>query len=409
MKKSAVGLIVVFALLAMLRPASADVLLLTNGKRIEGELLNPKEKPRKTYVVKLAIGGQISLDAAQVKQLITTRPELVEYEKVRPEYPDTVDGQMKLAEWCREKGLETQRKTHLKRVIELDPDHARARQLLGYGKIDGQWMTHDESMAKQGYVRYKNQWKLPQEIEILENQRKQEAAEVEWFQKIERWRHWLDRNDKKKIAKENFAKIEDPVAVKALAAKLQREPSQEVRLLYIEALGKLGTPSAYEALAVRAIEDTVEEVRLTCLDVLEKTKSAKVVDYFVTRLRDKNNKVVNRAAVGLARMKSSSSVRPLIAALVTTHKEVIGSGPSGGQSMSMGFPTGGSSSGGGGGISQGFGGSGGPKVVKYQLQNQAVLDALVTITGQNFSFDQRAWRTWYATQNKAQPLDARRG
>jgi hypothetical protein len=71
--------------------------------------------------------------------------------------------------------------------------------------------------------------------------------------------------------------------------------------------------------------------------------------------------------------------------------------------MTTTFPTGNTK----GGIGMGMGG-GGPKVILYYVHNQSVLDALVTITGQNFSFDQRAWRTWYAAQTKTPPIDARR-
>ena len=72
--------------------------------------------------------------------------------------------------------------------------------------------------------------------------------------------------------------------------------------------------------------------------------------------------------------------------------------------MSMSFPKGGSA--GGGGIGMGMGG--GPKVVAVPMQNQAVLDVLVALTGQNFGFDQRAWKTWYATQDKPPVVNARR-
>jgi len=60
---------------------------------------------------------------------------------------------------------------------------------------------------------------------------------------------------------------------------------------------------------------------------------------------------------------------------------------------------------GGGGLAMG----GGPKIFIKHIPNQAVLDALVALTGHNFNFDQRAWRQWYAAQKKpAASLDARR-
>ena len=70
--------------------------------------------------------------------------------------------------------------------------------------------------------------------------------------------------------------------------------------------------------------------------------------------------------------------------------------------MSMSFPTGGTR--GGAGMSAG----GGPKIVSFNVPNQPVLDALVTITGQNYGFDKQRWRAWYASQKKTETLDARR-
>jgi hypothetical protein len=415
MKRFALGLWVVLALAALLRPATADVFVLASGGHVDGELANPDEKPRQTYVVKLTTGGQISLQADQVVEVKAVRPDVEEYEKIRSDYPDTVEGQSSLAQWCKEHSLPTQRKAHLRRIIELDPDHAVARMLLGYKKIDGQWMTEEEWRKKEGYVKYKNEWKLPQEVKILEEKRAQELAENEWFQKIKRWRGWLG-TDRSRQARENIAGIDDPKAIRALVDKLGLnkadkhglDSSQEARLLYVDALGRIHTPEAASVLAACSVEDDDREVRLTSLEQLESMKSPKIVAYYVSKLSDKksSNAMVNRAAIGLSRMKAASSVGPLIEALVTQHKQLVGSGGGGGgMPMSMSFPTGGTK----GGIGMGMGGGGGgPKMVLYTVQNQSVLDALVVITGQNFSFDQRAWRTWYASQNKPQPIDARR-
>jgi hypothetical protein len=52
---------------------------------------------------------------------------------------------------------------------------------------------------------------------------------------------------------------------------------------------------------------------------------------------------------------------------------------------------------------------GGPTLVRQSISNQAVLDALLALTGQNFNFDKQAWKYWYAAQKKAPAsLDARR-
>jgi hypothetical protein len=110
--------------------------------------------------------------------------------------------------------------------------------------------------------------------------------------------------------------------------------------------------------------------------------------------------VVNLAAEGLRRMKDLSAIGPLIDALVTVHRYQVGSSNPG--AMTTRFPTGGSP----GGI--GLGMNEQPKIVDARLTNQAVLDALVALTGQNFSFDQQAWAYWYASQREPGRIDTRR-
>ena len=381
------------------RAAVAEVFILQSGGRVAGELLNPDETPRKKFVIKTAAGGRVTLERAQVKKILYTRPEELEYERIRPGYPDTVRGQWALAEWCRDKRLSAQRKTHLGRVIELDPNHVEARQAMGYSQIDGKWKTQEEVMIERGYRRYKGRWRTPQEIELMESRRKTELAEKEWAQKLKRWRSWLE-NERAAVGRKSILAIKDPHAVAALARNLQNDRSPHARILYIEALANIGTPPAARVLAACSIEDPFEEVRLTCLDYLEKRKYPEVVAYYVGKLRSKDNRVVNRAALGLGHMKDPSAVGPLIAALVTVHKYKIVKGNPG--AMSARFPTGNTP--GGTGLSM----NDGPKIISVPHKNQQVLDALTALTGQNFDFDERAWAYWYAAQKKRVKLDARR-
>jgi hypothetical protein len=374
----------------------AEVFVLANGGRVSGELLNRQENPRKQYIVKVAGEGQITLAASQVEQVLSRRPEEEKYEKIRPAYPDTIEGQWALAEWCRQRNLPVERETHLKRIIELDPNQPDARRALGYVQIDGQWTTQDKAMIERGYKRYKNSWKLPQEIELLESKAKLESARQEWFQNIKRWRGWLG-TDRDAQARENFSNISDPMAVKALLVNLRGDRFVPAKLIYVEALAKINSPEAAMCLAVASMEDPVVEVRQTCLDRLQTEKRPNVVAYYVSKLRAKDNPTVNLAGAALGRMKDPSAVGPLIDALVTTHKFKIPKA-GGDNSMSTSFGSG------GGGLSVG----GGPTIISKQFPNQSVLDALTAITGVNFAFDQAAWKGWFAAQKKPETIDARR-
>ncbi len=400
MKWGAVGLLIPLGLVLTTGRAGGDVFVLAHGGRLEGELLNPEEKPRKTYSIRTTDGASLTLTAAQVQQVVAVRAEEREYEKIRHRYPDTVEGQWALAEWCRQQKLFTQRDTHLERLIELDPNHAEARRALGYSQVNGKWAKQDDVMTQRGFIRYKGRWRTRQEIELMEGQRKQELAEKDWFQKVDRWRSWLG-TDRSGAAEESILGIEDPAAVKALAAGLRNDGRQAVRTLMIEALANLGTREALGVLAATAVDDGDQEIRLSCLDYLAKKKDPDAVKFFVGRLRSKDNVMVNRAGIALGSMKDPSAVGPLIDALVTTHKFKVSSTNPG--SISTTFGTGPGSSG-GGGLSVG----GGPKIVTQAMTNQSVLDALVALTGVNFNFDERAWKYWYASQKRPENLDARR-
>ena len=404
MKRIAVGTIVSFALcFSTSRSAVGEVFLLGSGGRVVGRWLNPDEAPRQQYVIETPTGGRITLAKSQVKQVLDTRPEQLQYERIRPDYPDTVQGQWDLAEWCRLKRLSTQRKTHLKRVLELDGDHVRARHALGYTHLEGEWVRQEEIMTRRGYKRYQGSWRTPQEIELLEGRRKTDNAQKQWAEKLRRWRDWLG-TDREPDGWANIRAIQDPLAVKALVGALENDPSAHACILYIEVLAGIGTPAAVKALAACSLEDPVEEVRLTCLDHLQKQPHPEVVAYFVGKLRDQNNRTVNLAAVGLGRLKAASAVGPLIDTLLTTHTTRIRHGSPGSMTTTFGTGPGGSGVPGGGGLSVG----GGVRSFTQTVANQPVLDALVAITGENFNFDQRAWTYWLAAQREHPTLDARR-
>ena len=62
---------------------------------------------------------------------------------------------------------------------------------------------------------------LPQEIEILEQHRKEKLAQLEWSTKLNRWQTWLD-TDKADVAEANIKAIDDPFAARALVKHLEQ-------------------------------------------------------------------------------------------------------------------------------------------------------------------------------------------
>ena len=314
--------------------AQGEVFVLHSGGRVEGELLNPHQSPRRHYVLKTASGARVTIAVEDVAR-----------------------------------------------------------------KLNGKGMTPEEIHQARGERRYKGRWRLPQEIELIQRKQRTQAAEQAWTIKIKMWRGWLG-TDREPEARKNLLAIDDLHAVKALASGLKKEASPPLRALYVEVLAKIGTPEAIHTLATCSMEDPVEEVRLTCLDYLKKEKRPDVVACYVDKLKSKENRMVRRAAVGLGQMNDPTAIRPLIHALITTHKHKI-------------------TTGGPGQINPGFGrGPGAPpgglavgrqtRIIEHRIANREVLDALVSLTGENFQYDVAAWRAWYASRRKHPAIDARR-
>ena len=75
-----------FTLLAV-GPSRADEFVLRSGGTISGELLNPAEEPRETYVVATATGGKIVLGKDQVVEVRRKSEAELLYEKWLPGCP----------------------------------------------------------------------------------------------------------------------------------------------------------------------------------------------------------------------------------------------------------------------------------------------------------------------------------
>ena len=297
--------------------AHSDIVVLTNGGQIEGEVLNQEKFPRE-YLIQTPDGGRITLKRAQVKKILRRRSAEVQYESEVHKYPDTAEGQLAIAEWCRKKYLSNQRRAHLQRIIELEPDHEKARRLLGYSLYNGQWLTKPQWAEKNGLIHYHGRYRTAQEIELMERDRKGELAQKQWFRKISQWHDWIGKGgDRRAQAEENIRAIRDPSAVAALVKNFDKLNVQRVKLWYIEAFGNIPSGAAATVLVNYSLDDPDEEIVISCFEALQKRKSASIVRMYVKMLRDKDNQRVQRAAIGLNYMGDPSVIGPLIDALVT--------------------------------------------------------------------------------------------
>jgi hypothetical protein len=385
--------------LAVLLPAGArgDVFHLAGGGRIEGELLNPREEPRKAYEVRVAGGGTVTLVKEQVAKVESPSEAERQYHKLRVETPATVEGHWKLAEFCRTSNLPASREYHLGEILKLDPEHAEARYGLGYSKVKDKWVRTDEYMRERGYVLHRGSWRTPQEIAVEERKQEVTDAQDEWRRKLKLWRGWLGKKRDAEARREIQA-VTDWRAAEAAAELLEDERTSEGKLLWIEVLSKLPTHTAWTALTKYALEDDDDRVRERCITSLEQSGSGPAGRVFLRALDDNDNVRVNRAGIALGRMQDPSAVPALIEHLETKHKFVTpGSGSPGGLGIGVGFGSGGS------GLSTGSG----PSVKEQNFFNTGVHGALFALTRQNFR-TQKEWRDWYIESSTPKGVNLRR-
>ena len=258
--------------------------------------------------------------------------------------------------------------------------------------------SQHEVMTARGVVRYRSAWRTTQEIELIERAERAGDAQREWTARLERLRKRLDTPAQAAWAAEEIREISDPAAVPALAAALATEPQPRVRACYVEALFHVRAAEGAATLVVVAIDHVDPETRALAVERLAAIGRDAFVPPFVAALAGDDNARINRAAEALGRLGSTAAVAPLIDALETEHVVIVGDGGAAGSMSATFTPS-------GGGLSMG----GGPKRRKQRVQNQRVLEALVTLTGANFEWNATAWRAWLAGRQTPPDFDPRRG
>lgn len=381
-------------------PALADALVLHSGGEIRGRWVNRQEQPLQAYVIETDAGGRLTVSAGQVREAIVEDGAPAQYAAVAASFPDTVAGQWALAEWCRQRGLKSQREKHLRRILDLDPDHVGARHGLGYSQFRGRWTTREEVYRRRGFALDDGRWQLPQEIELRKAAREVERQENEWLARLRTCRAQL-LSEKALPAYRELSAIRDPRAVRPLATLLRTERTLPLKLLYIEVLAQIASPEAIQTLFEVTLSDPDGESFHACLEKIVKLKPPHIAGQYAKFLKDANNVRVNRAAYALGQLEDQTVLSPLIDALTTTHLVRTPSRSPDTYSLTFMKPAGAAGLPGFSPPGTTFGAGDQSRVIPCTVANQEVLDALVRLSGgANFGFDKKAWASWLAAENR---------
>lgn len=151
--------------------AQADVIVLRNGGTIEGIVTDEGERVR----VEMEFGTLV-VPREQVREIRLQPSMLAEYRRRSAALRgDDPAGHFTLGVWAQMHDLSAMARAEYNKVIALDPEHQGARVRLGFEKIDGRWLSHDEAMSARGYVPWEGGWITREDAEMRREIARREA------------------------------------------------------------------------------------------------------------------------------------------------------------------------------------------------------------------------------------------
>ncbi len=161
--------------------ARADVVYLKNGKSIEGKVTVEGDR------VKVEIPhGTVSFPRDKVLRIEKRESRLDVYDRKRAALAaGDAKGRLALAEWCLREGMGNRREALLREVLEIDPENAEARKLLGYVKHEGKWVTPAERFRAMGLEEFEGRWHKPESVAAIKAARAEAQKAEEERRKAE--------------------------------------------------------------------------------------------------------------------------------------------------------------------------------------------------------------------------------
>ncbi len=404
----------------------ADLVRLKNGGELRGSLVRGSDQTRDPELMIVSFAGAtIIVPRTEVDSVQMRSPAIEEYVTRSREILHTIEAHQQLADWCISRQLKAQRVEQLELLLELDPENEVVHRSIGHVRHDGQWMSREEAMAKQGYVLHKGKYITQLELELLEQTGAERAAEQVWYPKVKQWSGWLSGRDARRVTEglQNLRSIQDPDAVAALWNYLGQQQNSDARQLFVEVAGQLKGPKPVRRLSQSLLNEGYEPVFRMALATIDDDQKIEVVKYCLPGLKNKSNDVVQRAAIVVGQFGDERVIPDLIDALITTHSYKI-QVPDTSSSVTFGVASNGVPtllpSGNTailpnniemlsrlGQLPYGYTvNDTKPKVmrtvtVKSDFRNTQVLAALKQLTKQDYGYDQRDWQRWWTIYRAA--------
>jgi hypothetical protein len=172
-RKLPILLSLAFAVILASTPLFADEVYLKGAGTLSGRIIEQTDT-----IILIDIGsGEVGVPPDRVERIVKGRSPLDEYdERAARLGPQDVNGWRSLGRWAGGKGLSAQSRQAYEHVLRVAPNDPEARQALGYVRVDGRWLTEEESYRARGYVKYEGEWMTPAEAQLAQSSAEAEQA-----------------------------------------------------------------------------------------------------------------------------------------------------------------------------------------------------------------------------------------
>ncbi|MDQ7780660.1 MAG: hypothetical protein RDV41_13280 [Planctomycetota bacterium] len=308
--------LVLAALAAFSLPLFGDILELSDGRVIEGKVIETDDS------VRIEVEhGALTFPRGMVIRIERRKLPADEYaERAAALDPKDVSGWQKLGFFCKEKRLKSQLRKVAEHILTVDPENAFARAELGYIKHEGKWTTIEEHYRALGFVMYEGQWVTPEERDLTEALKTGKEIDKRTMARAEELLKRMDTPDL--VACEEcriaLANIEPRFKLRALINALYTK-NPAVRQYVISELSAIGDRRAVPVL-VEAYMFEQEPLSQLALAGLLRMKEGDPVPILIRGLREQESMVRYRAALLLEQKGDKRATDQLLSALEATFR-----------------------------------------------------------------------------------------
>lgn len=394
-----------------------DEVQLKGGRAVTGRVLAAeskeefKGKTRTLVELETPSGGKLKLEKGKVVSAVKLAgEELAAYREMAAPLGDTVAEHWRAVEWCESQPsgkikLADQINFHLRRIVALDENDAKAQKALGNVNLKGRWVNEEMFFRSRGYSREGNTWRSRVTGQMSKVFEAEKAALGDVKEGMAKWKRAISKSSDsdlaaagRVLAMQELQKLLSPASLAYICEQFDNEKRQAVQEIYLEAIALQKNRFTLGKLVDVAMTHPRPVIRERALAYLKQYDRNEVASQTSSYLGSADNAVVANAGVVLGEMESSRAILPLIKHLKTSHKVRNPNAKQAGQ-IDTGFD-----SQGGGGLSMG---GGGPATVNVLVENKDVEDALERITKVSFGFNEADWMGWYLQNHTLNHLELR--